>query len=128
MLADALHLAQSPAFVVDGESVAPSATYQLAAARLDVEEEFVEALLDVARFADAERASIELVDAEPFHERRWALLMRAEAMQAVAVTHWRPSSEPWSAARRRTGAGAWRRPAADTTVRVVGRHHGAAVR
>ncbi len=81
MLADALHLAQSPAFVVDGESVAPSATYQLAAARLDVEEEFVEALLDVARFADAERASIELVDAEPFRERRWALLMRAEAMQ-----------------------------------------------
>ncbi|MET0910376.1 MAG: BTAD domain-containing putative transcriptional regulator, partial [Ilumatobacteraceae bacterium] len=81
LLADALRLAQSHAFVVDGESVAPSATYQLAAARLDVEEEFVGALLDLGRFGDAERASIELVDAEPFRERRWALLMRAEAMQ-----------------------------------------------
>lgn len=81
LLADALAVARGPAFVVDGESVAPSATYQLTAARLDVEEEFVEALLDVGRFADAERAAVELVDAEPFRERRWALLMRAEAMQ-----------------------------------------------
>jgi len=80
LLADALRLAHSPAFVVDGESVASSATYQLVAARLDVEEEFVDALLDIGRHADAERAAIELVDAEPFRERRWALLMRAEAM------------------------------------------------
>ncbi len=81
LLAEALRLARSPAFVVDGESVAPSAAFQLAAARLDVEEQLVDALLDVGRYADAERAAIELVDAEPFRERRWALLMRAEAMQ-----------------------------------------------
>ena len=81
LLAEALRLARSPAFVVDGESVAPSATFQLAAARLDVEEQLVDALLDIGRYADAERAAIELVDAEPFRERRWALLMRAEAMQ-----------------------------------------------
>ena len=120
LLADALRLAQSPAFVVDGESVAPSATYQLAAARLDVEEEFVDALLDIGRYADAERAAIELVDAEPFRERRWALLMRAEAMQGRR----RDALATFQRARRRLvdelGPGARRRPPADATVRVVG--------
>ena len=120
LLADALRLAQSPAFVVDGESVAPSATYQLAGARLDMEEEFVDALLDIGRHADAERAAIELVDAEPFRERRWALLMRAEAMQGRRRDALGDVSASSSAARRRTGPGARRRPPADPTVRVVG--------
>lgn len=81
LLRDALALADGPAFVVDGESVAPSATYQLASARLDLEEEYVNALLTARRFTEAERVAVDLVDAEPYRERRWGLLMLIQASQ-----------------------------------------------
>ena len=82
LLFSALQLASEPAFVVDDDSVAPSATHQLALARLDVEEEFVEALIAGGRMSDAERIAVGLVEAEPFRERRWSLLMRAQALQS----------------------------------------------
>ena len=82
LLSRALHLASEPAFVVDDDSVAPSATHQLALAKLDVEEDFVEALIAAGRMSDAEQIAIGLVDAEPFRERRWSLLMRAQALQS----------------------------------------------
>ncbi len=81
LLAEALHVANGSAFVVDGESVAPAATHQVALARLDVEEEFVDALLAAGRAHDAERVAVGLVDREPFRERRWVLLMQAQASQ-----------------------------------------------
>ena len=81
LLSEALHVANGPAFVVDGESVAPAATHQIALARLDAEEEFVDALLAADRSADAERVAVDLVACEPFRERRWSLLMRAQGVQ-----------------------------------------------
>ena len=54
----------------------------MALARLDAEEEFVEALIADGRMADAERVAVGLVEAEPFRERRWSLLMRAQALQS----------------------------------------------
>ena len=74
-------MANGAAFVVDGESVAPATTHQIALARLDVEEDFVAALLVAGRFADAERVAVELAEWESFRERRWSLLMRAQAVQ-----------------------------------------------
>lgn len=76
----ALELAVGPAFTVDGESVDPSATDHVQLALLDLAEEHVECLLALDRLLDAERAGLELINADPYRERRWAQVMRAQGL------------------------------------------------
>ncbi len=81
LMAQALDVASAPAFVVGGESVDPSATSQIALARLDLEEQFVDALIGAGHLQEAERNALDLVVREPFRENRWVSLMRAQAKQ-----------------------------------------------
>ena len=81
MMHRALELMRAPAFVVAGDSVDPSATGQVELARLDLEEQFVEALVGAGRLQEAERIALDLVYREPFRENRWASLIRVQAKQ-----------------------------------------------
>lgn len=81
LIEHALQLSAHPAYTIHGESIAPAETHRIALLRLDLEELRVETLLATGHAVDAEADAAALVDAEPFREHRWALLMRAQAAQ-----------------------------------------------
>ena len=77
----ALSIWTGPPLTVDGEPVSRSTTSRYEIARLDLEEARIDALIAAGRSADAERFAIEMIEAEPYRERRWAQLIRIQAEQ-----------------------------------------------
>ena len=75
---EALAMWCGPALFVDGEPISPSLSSRFELARLDAEEAWVESMLDVGEFRQAEALASELVEASPYRERRWGQLMRLQ--------------------------------------------------
>lgn len=84
-LSRALDLWAGVAFTVGGVLISEIATHRLELHRLDLQERFVEALLDAGETSRAERFAVEFVDAEPYRERRWGQLMRSLTLQGRSV-------------------------------------------
>jgi DNA-binding SARP family transcriptional activator/tetratricopeptide (TPR) repeat protein len=71
-------------FTVGGIDVDATATYRHQLVRLDLEEQLAEALLAADEPNRAELLAVQLVESEPYRERRWGQLMRSLAMQGRA--------------------------------------------
>ena len=78
LLETTLALWSGPALVVDGEPISVPISSQFELARLEVEEARVDAMIECGQFEKAESLAIQMVDAEPYRERRWGQMMRAQ--------------------------------------------------
>lgn len=79
LLESALAIWSGPALVVDGEPISVPVCSQFELARLDAEEALVDALVGSGELAKAESLAIQMVDEEPYRERRWGQMMRTQA-------------------------------------------------
>ena len=78
LLDAALELWRGPAFTVDGSSVDELLTQRYELRRLDLEEDHVDALVHAAELTRAEDIALELVESQPYRERRWCQLMTVQ--------------------------------------------------
>ena len=79
LLESALAMWSGPALVVDGEPFSAPLLSRFELARLDAEEALVDALIGSGQMAKAESAAIQMIDDEPYRERRWGQMMRTQA-------------------------------------------------
>lgn len=82
---EALAMWCGPALLVDGEAISPPLSSRFELARLDAEEAWVESMLAVGEFRQAEALAAEMAAASPYRERRWGQLMRSQAASGRTV-------------------------------------------
>ena len=85
LLGEALTIGSGPPFTIDGEPLFVSVASQLDVTRRDLEESLIEALIASGQLARAETLAHEMIEAEPYRERRWAQLMRIQALEDRAA-------------------------------------------
>jgi tetratricopeptide (TPR) repeat protein len=92
LLETALTMWSGPALVIDGEPTSVPIWSQFQLGRLEAEEALVEALIGCDQLARAESLTVQMVNAEPYRERRWGQMMRVQAgsgRTAEALTTYR---------------------------------------
>lgn len=85
LASQALMIGSGSPFTIDGEPLFVSVTSQLDVARRDLEESLIEALIASGQLGRAETLVHEMIETEPFRERRWSQLMRIQMLEDRAA-------------------------------------------